>query len=114
MMPIDADALDAIAARFAARGGQPGLAYGVIAGGELVHSGGRGERWLGGPLPDADTVFRIASMTKSFTAALVLMLRDRGALRPGRSGGGLRARAGRGPAGRRPTARPSPSGTCSR
>ena len=80
-MPIDADALAAIATRFAARGGQPAVAYGVVAGGELVHSGGRGERWLGGPPPDADTVFRIASMTKSFTATLVLMLRDREALR---------------------------------
>jgi CubicO group peptidase (beta-lactamase class C family) len=81
MMPMDADELAAIATRFAARGGQPGLAYGVIAGGELVHSGGRGERRLGGPAPDADTVFRIASMTKSFTATVVLLLRDRGALR---------------------------------
>jgi CubicO group peptidase (beta-lactamase class C family) len=53
----------------------------VIAGGTLAHSGGYGERWLGGPAPDADTVFRIASMTKSFTATLVLMLRDNGALR---------------------------------
>jgi CubicO group peptidase (beta-lactamase class C family) len=80
-MPIDVDAVEAIATRFTARGGQPGLAYGVIDGGELVHSGGRGERWLGGPVPDAGTVFRIASMTKSFTATMVLMLRDRGALR---------------------------------
>jgi CubicO group peptidase (beta-lactamase class C family) len=79
-MPIDADALSAIAARFASRGGQPGLAYGVIAGGILAHAGGHGERWLGGSAPDADTVFRIASMTKSFTAALVLKLRDTGAL----------------------------------
>jgi CubicO group peptidase (beta-lactamase class C family) len=78
---IDAGAVDAIAARFAARGGQPGLAYGVVAGGELVHSGGAGERWTGGPVPDAGTVFRIASMTKSFTATMVLMLRDRGMLR---------------------------------
>jgi CubicO group peptidase (beta-lactamase class C family) len=78
---IDAAVLDAIAARFAARGGQPGLAYGVVAGGGLVHSGGCGERWTGGPVPDAGTVFRIASMTKSFTATMVLLLRDRGALR---------------------------------
>jgi len=78
---IDAATLDAIAARFADRGGQPGLAYGVVAGGELVHSGGCGERWTGGPVPDAGTVFRIASMTKSFTATMVLMLRDQGALR---------------------------------
>ncbi len=80
-MLIDADELAAIAARFAARDGQPGLAYGVIADGVLAHSGGYGERWPGGPRPDADTVFRIASMTKSFTATLVLMLRDTGALR---------------------------------
>ncbi len=80
-LAINAPALDAIAARFAARGGQPGLAYGVVAGGELVHSGGYGERWTGGQVPDAGTVFRIASMTKSFTASMVLLLRDRGTLR---------------------------------
>ncbi|MGO8957178.1 MAG: serine hydrolase domain-containing protein [Streptosporangiaceae bacterium] len=76
----DVAALDAVAARFAAAGGQPGLAYGIVAGGELVHAGGRGESWVGGPVPDVGTVFRIASMTKSFTAAMVLLLRDRGAL----------------------------------
>jgi CubicO group peptidase (beta-lactamase class C family) len=81
MMPIEPDELGTIATRFAARGGQPAVAYGVVAGGQLVHAGGRGERWLGGPPPDADTVFRIASMTKSFTATLMLLLRDRGSLR---------------------------------
>jgi serine-type D-Ala-D-Ala carboxypeptidase/endopeptidase len=78
---IDTGVIDQIAARFYDRGGQPGVAYGIVAGGKLVHSGGLGERWLGGPPPDADTVFRIASMTKSFTATTVLALRDRGALR---------------------------------
>ncbi|MBV9096328.1 MAG: beta-lactamase family protein [Streptosporangiaceae bacterium] len=63
------------------RGGQPGLAYGIVVGGELAHAGGFGERSLGGPPPDAGTVFRIASMTKSFTAAAILALRDDGALR---------------------------------
>jgi CubicO group peptidase (beta-lactamase class C family) len=72
--------VDALAAAFQEQGGQPGLAYGVVAGGELVHAGGLGERWLGGPAPDAGTVFRIASMTKSFTASAVLALRDDGAL----------------------------------
>jgi CubicO group peptidase (beta-lactamase class C family) len=71
----------AVAESFQHRGGQPGIAYGIVANGELIHSDGIGERWLGGPAPDADTVFRIASMTKSFTAAAVLMLRDRGGLR---------------------------------
>ncbi len=59
----------------------PGLAYGVVLDGRLVHSGSRGERRLGDDAPDVDTVFRIASMTKSFTAAAVLVLRDEGRLR---------------------------------
>ena len=77
---LDTGAVDAIAERFAARGGQPGLAYGVVADGRLAHSGGFGERRAGGPVPDAGTVFRIASMTKSFTATMIVLLRDRGAL----------------------------------
>ena len=76
-----AAAVDRIARNHQQRGGQPGLAYGIVAGGTLVHEGGLGERWLGGPPPDGSTVFRIASMTKSFTAAAVLALRDDGALR---------------------------------
>jgi CubicO group peptidase (beta-lactamase class C family) len=79
-MPDQFAAVDDLAGSFQRRGGQPGVAYGIVAGGELVHSGGSGERWLGGPTPDAGTVFRIASMTKSFTAAAVLALRDEGRL----------------------------------
>jgi CubicO group peptidase (beta-lactamase class C family) len=63
------------------RNGQPGIAYWIVAGGSLVHEGGLGQSWLGGPPPDSGTVFRIASMTKSFTASAVLALRDEGALR---------------------------------
>jgi CubicO group peptidase (beta-lactamase class C family) len=73
--------VDALAASYQERGGQPGLAYGIVIDGELVHAAGLGERHLGGPAPDADTVFRIASMTKSFTAAAILALRDDGLLR---------------------------------
>jgi CubicO group peptidase (beta-lactamase class C family) len=69
-----------IASAFQLGGGQPGIAYGIVAGGELAGAGGFGERYLGGPPPDADTVFRIASMTKSFTASAVLALRDDGKL----------------------------------
>ncbi|HEX6857204.1 MAG TPA: serine hydrolase domain-containing protein [Streptosporangiaceae bacterium] len=80
-LPGDLDGLLApLAAAFHRQGSQPGLAYGVVAGGSLVHAGGLGEQWLGGPVPGAGTVFRIASMTKSFTAAAVLLLRDEGAL----------------------------------
>ena len=78
---IDFADVDALAASHQQRGGQPGLAYGVVLDGELVHAVGLGERHLGGPPPDADTVFRIASMTKSFTASAILALRDDGALR---------------------------------
>ena len=76
----DLDALAAIADSHQLGGGQPGLVYGIVTGGALVEARGLGGRWLGGPVPDADTVFRIASMTKSFTAAALLALRDDGAL----------------------------------
>jgi CubicO group peptidase (beta-lactamase class C family) len=57
----------------------PGVAYGVIVDGELVHTRGVGTAVVGrDTLPTAETVFRIASMTKSFTAAALLLLRDEG------------------------------------
>jgi CubicO group peptidase (beta-lactamase class C family) len=60
----------------------PGVAYGVVRDGVLVHAGGAGTLRDGeDALPDAASVFRIASMTKSFVAAAVLLLRDDGALR---------------------------------
>ena len=73
--------VDLLAASYQQRGGQPGLAYGIVLGGELVHAAGLGQRHVGGPPPDADTVFRIASMTKSFTASAILALRDDGVLK---------------------------------
>jgi CubicO group peptidase (beta-lactamase class C family) len=60
----------------------PGLAWGVVADGELVHAAGLGELHVGaGDQPTADSSFRIASMTKSFVAAMILLLRDEGRLR---------------------------------
>lgn len=57
----------------------PGVAYGVVVAGELIfcHSFGVRNVATGAPV-DADTVFRIASMTKSFAALAVLQLRDAG------------------------------------
>jgi CubicO group peptidase (beta-lactamase class C family) len=78
---VDFTDVDALAASHQRRGGQPGLAYGIVIGGELVHAAGLGERYLGGPPPDAETVFRIASMTKSFTASAILALRDDGTVK---------------------------------
>ena len=77
---VDFAELDDIAGEYWRRGGQPGLAFGVVRDGELVHWGGFGQRFLGGPAPDADTVFRISSMSKSFTAAAIMLLRDEGLL----------------------------------
>jgi CubicO group peptidase (beta-lactamase class C family) len=59
----------------------PGAAWGIVIDGELVHSGAAGVRDVVSNAPvDADTVFRIASMTKSFTAMAILKLRDEGKL----------------------------------
>jgi CubicO group peptidase (beta-lactamase class C family) len=58
----------------------PGLAYGVVDRAGLVHAAGHGVAHLDGPRPDAATAFRIASMTKSFTAAAVMVLADQGAV----------------------------------
>jgi len=60
----------------------PGIAYGLIKDGELVHARGFGETVIdSGECPNQESVFRIASMTKSFTAMAILLLRDRGRLR---------------------------------
>jgi CubicO group peptidase (beta-lactamase class C family) len=60
----------------------PGLAYAVVRDGEILHARGLGTTTPGADTPPtARSVQRIASMTKSFTATAVLLLRDRGALR---------------------------------
>ncbi len=79
-MCSDFSAADAMVSDYFDRGGQPAIAYGIVRDGALVHAAGFGERALGGPPPDAGTVFRIASMSKSFTASAVLLLRDEGLL----------------------------------
>ena len=65
----------------AAEKGFPGVAVGIVRPGEPLEVFATGTRVLDANLePDAMSVFRIASMTKSFTAAAVLLLRDRGQL----------------------------------
>jgi serine-type D-Ala-D-Ala carboxypeptidase/endopeptidase len=55
----------------------PGVIYGVVHRGRLVHCRAVGVRDVASGEPVTfDTVFRIASMTKSFTALAVLKLRD--------------------------------------
>jgi serine-type D-Ala-D-Ala carboxypeptidase/endopeptidase len=59
----------------------PGLVYGIVAGGRLVHVKALGVQDLRARRPvTADSLFRIASMSKAFTALAILRLRDEGKL----------------------------------
>jgi CubicO group peptidase (beta-lactamase class C family) len=73
--------IDSLMHAFATRSRVPGIAYGIVVDGRLAHVGTAGFRELPSRAPvDTGTVFRIASMTKSFTAAAILQLRDAGLL----------------------------------
>src|SRR6266478_6172279 len=73
--------IDQIFRRYAADKKIPGMVWGVVIDSRLAHveSAGVRDRASNGPVT-ADTAFRIASMTKSFTALAILKLRDEGKL----------------------------------
>lgn len=74
-------AVDQLFREFAAEEKIPGMAWGVVIDGQLAHVGVTGVRDRATLAPVADdSVFRIASMTKSFTALAILKLRDDGKL----------------------------------
>lgn len=85
------ETIDAVAAIFdkaVADHRMAGVAWGVARDGEILASGGAGSSALvegendeGAFTPGVDSISRIASMTKSFTAATILALRDEGKLR---------------------------------
>jgi CubicO group peptidase (beta-lactamase class C family) len=57
----------------------PGLAFAVVLDGKMVYSGSYGYSDLENKVPvTTSTMFRIASMSKSFTAMAILHLRDQG------------------------------------
>ncbi len=76
-------ALDADFERWMIANHVPGMVWGVVADGRLVHVKSLGQQSLGagGLAVNADTGFRIASMSKAFTAYAILRLRDEGKLR---------------------------------
>ena len=76
-VPKAATILDERMAQAASTHSIPVVSYGLLLGGELVHRGSVGEL---PPERAASCPFRIASMTKSFTAATLLLLRDDGLL----------------------------------
>lgn len=66
---------------YAAKNHFPALSYGIVAGGQLVFAGNAGQANIGTHAPaTSKTLFRIASMSKSFTAMAILKLRDEGKL----------------------------------
>ncbi|MEC3912007.1 serine hydrolase domain-containing protein [Sphingobium sp. CR2-8] len=74
-------AIDRLFADFQVDSHAPGLVYGIVADGRLVHVKGLGVQDLLQQRPvTPDSLFRIASMTKAFTALSILRLRDEGKL----------------------------------
>ena len=74
-------AIDSVFTAYAEREHIPGAAWGIIIDGRLAHMGVMGLRDVASKSPvDTNSVFRIASMTKSFTAMAILKLRDEGKL----------------------------------
>ncbi|MBY5160891.1 serine hydrolase domain-containing protein [Salsipaludibacter albus] len=82
MEPDPMRRLDARLARAQRDARVPSLAAGVVLDGHLAWAGGAGhvDGRPGGAAPDETTAYRIGSITKTFTAVLVLQERDAGGL----------------------------------
>ena len=72
--------IDAAFDRWQAAAHAPGLVYGVVQDGRIIHLRTAGVRTVDGPAVTPDTLFRIASMSKAFTGLAILKLRDEGRL----------------------------------
>lgn len=74
--------IDEIYKEFAEKNHFPGMVYGIVVDGKLVHAGSVGYTDLENKTDaSSKSDFRIASMSKSFTAMAILKLRDEGKLR---------------------------------
>ena len=72
------DELDAHFGQYTTSGASRALVYGLVGPKGLLHSTGFGVADADGTVPDLDTVFPIASMSKSFVACAALLARDQG------------------------------------
>ena len=73
--------IDKIFKEYADANHLPGVAYGFVVDGKLVHKGNFGYTDIEKKIPvTSSSLFRIASMSKSFTAMAILKLRDEGKL----------------------------------
>lgn len=78
MMPV----IDKIYRDYAERKHFPAIAFGVVVDNQLVYAGGYGKTDIAKNITASpSSLFRIASMTKSFTGLATLKLRDEGKLR---------------------------------
>ncbi|MFI5161273.1 MAG: serine hydrolase domain-containing protein [Sphingobacteriales bacterium] len=76
------DVIDKIYKEYVEQNHFPGLVYGIVVDGKLVHAGGVGYTDLANKTEaNSRSDFRIASMSKSFTAMAILKLRDEGKLK---------------------------------
>lgn len=74
--------IDEMYREYAEKNHFPGYAFGILLDGQLVHAGSGGFIDIKRKIPATpQSMFRIASMTKSFTAMAILKLRDEGKLR---------------------------------
>ena len=73
--------VDRVMAAYRVEAHIPGMVWGIVRDGRLVHVKGAGIQDIEAKRPvTPDTLFRIASMTKAFTALSILKLRDEGKL----------------------------------
>ena len=73
--------IDQLYKEFALKNHFPGYAFGIVVDGQLVYKGNGGYANLEEKIPASSaSMFRIASMSKSFTALAILKLRDEGKL----------------------------------
>ncbi len=79
LTPIETE-LDAYFGQYTAANQSRGLVYGLVSSDGLEHASGFGSANDDGLVPDADTLFPIASLSKSFVACATLIARDRGLL----------------------------------
>lgn len=78
--PRDIEELRARIAEVLAKSGVPGVGIALVDRDGPIWIGGVGQREIGGAAVDGDTVFRIASITKSFIALGVMKLAEEGRL----------------------------------
>lgn len=73
--------IDSIYRTYAEKSHSPGMVYGIVTEGKLLHSGNIGYSNVEkNYLANNQSAFRIASMTKSFVGLAILLLRDKGKL----------------------------------